>query len=80
VVKNTFGVDSKYIQKIRLIEWLPLTGMERLAINTSLEYLLKFVDYFAVPWLERKWRNVKNVYLWRELLTSLEGSINVAWV
>ena len=53
--------------------------MDRLIIYTNSEYLLKFVDEWAVSWLERKWFRICNVNLWRELLANLEG-IDVKWV
>lgn len=53
-------------------------------IYTNLEYLLKFIGEWAIPWLENAWRKpsgkpVKNVSHWRELLAALEG-IDVKWV
>ncbi|KZS06986.1 Uncharacterized protein APZ42_029517 [Daphnia magna] len=58
-------------------------GIERLMIYTNLEYLLKFIGEWAIPWLENAWRKpsgkpVKNVNHWRELLAALEG-IDVKW-
>ena len=75
----TFGVIFTYYQEDSFSQLFYLIGINRLIIYTSSEYLLKFVDEWAVPWLERKWFNVRNVNFWRDLLAHLEG-IDVKWV
>ncbi|KAI9565372.1 hypothetical protein GHT06_009164 [Daphnia sinensis] len=58
-------------------------GIDRLMIYSNLDYLLKFVDEWAVPWLANAWtkadgKPVQNVEYWRRLLTAVEG-IDVKW-
>ena len=58
--------------------------MTNVIIHTDSNYLLDFVDKYAIRWLERKWRKkgdvpVVNVKEWRELLMARED-IDVKWV
>ncbi|XP_057369829.1 uncharacterized protein LOC130690963 [Daphnia carinata] len=71
------------IAAITAIQQAKKHGIERLMIHTNSEYLLKFIDEWAVPWLENSWSKSRrklalNVPLWRNLLTALQD-IDVKW-